>query len=164
MASFPANFIFPFVTVIFIRIGLSINIGGILLMALGTQWYILFNTIAGAMSVPTDLREMTTNMGLHGWRLWRHLIIPGIFSAWVTGGITAAGGAWNASIVSEVVSWGATTLTAYGLGAYVAQATGAGDWPRIVLGVGVMSLYVVGANRLFWRRLYKLAETRYHIS
>jgi NitT/TauT family transport system permease protein len=163
MASFPANFIFPFATVVFIRAGITLNWGGILLMALGTQWYILFNTIAGAMSIPTDLREMTANMGLRGWRLWRHLIIPGIFSAWVTGGITAAGGAWNASIVSEVVAWGSTTLTAYGLGAYVAQATGAGDWPRIVLGVGVMSLYVVGFNRLFWRRLYKLAETRYRL-
>jgi NitT/TauT family transport system permease protein len=163
MASFPANFIFPFATVVFIRAGINLNWGGILLMALGAQWYILFNTIAGAMSIPTDLREMTANMGLHGWRLWRHLIMPGIFSAWVTGGITAGGGAWNASIVSEIVTWGSTTLTAYGLGAYVAQATGVGDWPRIVLGVGVMSLYVVGFNRLFWRRLYKLAEAKYRL-
>ncbi len=163
MASFPANFIFPFATVLFIRAGIDLNWGGILLMALGAQWYILFNTIAGAMSIPTDLREMTANMGLHGWRLWRHLIIPGVFSAWVTGGITAGGGAWNASIVSEIVTWGSTTLTAYGLGAYVAQATRAGDWPRIVLGVGVMSLYVVGFNRLFWRRLYRLAETKYRL-
>jgi NitT/TauT family transport system permease protein len=164
LASFPANFVFPFATVFFIAAGISLNWGGILLMALGAQWYILFNTIAGAISIPTDLREMATNMGLRGWRLWRALIIPGIFSAWVTGGITAAGGAWNASIVSEVVTWGSTTLTAYGLGSYVAQATTAGDWPRIVLGVGVMSLYVVGLNRLFWRRLYRLAETKYHLA
>ena len=163
LASFPANFLFPFATLAFIRLGLSLNWGGILLMAMGAQWYILFNTIAGAQSIPTELREMAANMGLRGWRRWRELIIPGIFGAWVTGGITAAGGAWNASIVAEVVSWGHTTLTATGLGAYVAQVTGTGDWPRITLGVGMMSLYVVGLNRLVWRRLYALAETRYRL-
>jgi NitT/TauT family transport system permease protein len=163
LASFPANFLFPFATLFFIRAGVSINWGGILLMALGAQWYILFNTIAGAMSIPTELREMATNMGLRGWKLWRALIIPGIFPAWVTGGLTASGGAWNASIVAEVVSWGATTLTATGLGAYISRVTGTGDWPRIVLGVGMMSVYVVGLNRLFWRRLYHLAETRYRL-
>jgi len=163
LASFPANFLFPFATIFFIHTGLSLNIGGILLMALGAQWYILFNTIAGAMSIPNDLREMARNMGLHGWRRWRSLIIPGIFSAWVTGGITASGGAWNASIVSELVSWGNTTLTAYGLGAYIANATAVGDWPRIALGVGLMSVFVVGLNRLIWRRLYQLAETRYKL-
>jgi len=163
LASFPANFLFPFATILFIRRGISLNWGGILLMSLGAQWYILFNTIAGAQSIPTELREMAASMGLRGWKLWRHLIIPGIFPAWVTGGITAAGGAWNASIVAEVVSWGSTTLTATGLGAYVAQATGAGDWPRIVLGVGMMSVYVVGLNRLVWRRLYALAETKYRL-
>jgi NitT/TauT family transport system permease protein len=163
LASFPANFLFPFATLFFIRAGISLNWGGILLMALGAQWYILFNTIAGAMSIPTDLREMAANMGLRGWRLWRAMIIPGIFSAWVTGGITASGGAWNASIVSEVVSWGPTTLTATGLGAYIAQATGAGDWPRIALGVGMMSVFVVGLNRTLWRRLYLLAEVRFRV-
>ncbi|MBV9384953.1 MAG: ABC transporter permease subunit [Chroococcidiopsidaceae cyanobacterium CP_BM_ER_R8_30] len=163
LASFPANFIFPFATLFFIRSHISINWGCILLMALGAQWYILFNSIAGAVSIPTDLREMATSMGLHGWQLWRKLIIPGIFSAWVTGGITASGGAWNASIVSEVVAWGQTTLTATGLGSYIAQATAAGDWPRITLGIGMMSLFVVGLNRVFWRRLYQLAETKYHL-
>jgi NitT/TauT family transport system permease protein len=164
LASFPANFLFPFATVAFLRLGISLNWGSILLMALGAQWYILFNTIAGAQGIPNELREMATNMGLRGWERWREVIIPGIFPAWVTGGITAAGGAWNASIVSEVVSWGNTTLTATGLGAYVAQATGTGDWPRITLGVGMMSLYVVGINRLVWRRLYALAETRYRLA
>jgi NitT/TauT family transport system permease protein len=163
LASFPANFLFPFATILFIRSGISLNWGGILLMSLGAQWYILFNTIAGAQSIPTELREMAASMSLRGWKLWRHLIIPGIFPAWVTGGITAAGGAWNASIVAEVVSWGSTTLTATGLGAYVARATGTGDWPRIVLGVGMMSVYVVGLNRLVWRRLYALAETTYRL-
>ncbi len=163
LASFPANFLFPFATIFFIRSGISLNWGGILLMSLGAQWYILFNTIAGAQSIPTELREMAANTGLRGWKLWRYLIIPGIFPSWVTGGITAAGGAWNASIVAEVVSWGSTTLTATGLGAYVAQATGSGDWPRIALGVGMMSVYVVGFNRLVWRRLYALAETTYRL-
>lgn len=164
LASFPANFLFPFATIFFVRTGISLDWGSILLMSLGAQWYILFNTIAGAMSVPTDLREMAANLGLRGWRLWRDLIIPGIFPAWVTGGITASGGAWNASIVSEMVTWGSLTLTANGLGAYVALATAHADWPRIALGVGMMSLYVVGANRLFWRRLYTLAETKYRLT
>jgi NitT/TauT family transport system permease protein len=163
LASFPANFLFPFATLFFIRAGVSLDWGGILLMALGAQWYVLFNVIAGAMSIPTDLREMVANMNVRGWQLWRSLIIPGIFSAWVTGGITASGGAWNASIVAEIVSWGSTTLAATGLGAYIARVTEAGDWPRIALGVGVMSCYVVCLNRTVWRRLYTLAETKYRL-
>jgi len=164
LASFPANFLFPFATVAFIRLGVTLDWGGILLMSLGAQWYILFNVIAGAMSIPTDLREMATTLGLSRWSRWRTLIIPGIFSAWVTGGITAMGGAWNASIVSETVRWGPTTLRATGLGAYISRVTAAGDWPRIALGVGMMSLYVVTLNRLVWRRLYELAETRYRLA
>ena len=132
-------------------------------MALGAQWYILFNSIAGAMTIPTELREMATSFNLKGWQLWRQVIIPGIFSAWVTGGITASGGAWNASIVAEIVTWGDSTLTATGLGAYIESATRLGDWPRIALGIGMMSLFVVGLNRIFWRRLYELAETKYHL-
>lgn len=163
LASFPANFIFPFATLFFIRTNISLEWGSILLMSLGAQWYILFNSIAGAQSIPTDLREMAEDIGLRGWKRWQKLIIPGIFSAWVTGGITASGGAWNASIVSEIVSWGQTTLTATGLGSYVAEATTQGDWPRIALGISMMSLFVVGFNRLLWRRLYQLAETKYHL-
>ncbi|MCL6432764.1 MAG: ABC transporter permease subunit [Leptolyngbyaceae cyanobacterium HOT.MB2.61] len=163
LASFPANFIFPFATLFFIRTNISIEWGSILLMALGAQWYILFNSIAGAQSIPTDLREMADDIGLKGWQRWKKLIIPGIFSAWVTGGVTASGGAWNASIVSEIVSWGSTTLTATGLGAYIAEATTIGDWPRITLGISMMSLFVVGLNRLLWRRLYQLAEAKYHL-
>jgi NitT/TauT family transport system permease protein len=162
-ASFPANFLFPAATVVFLKIGLSLDWGSMLLMALGSQWYVLFNAIAGAMAVPSDLREMCTNMGLRGWPLWKKLIIPAIFPAWVTGAITASGGAWNASIVSEVVSWGDRTLTAHGLGSYIAAATGKGDWPRIVLGVFAMCVFVVTMNRLVWRRLYGLAEDRYRL-
>ena len=163
LASFPANFIFPFATIFFLRAHVDFDFGCILLMALGAQWYILFNSIAGAQSIPTELREMAEDFGLHGWTKWRKLIIPGIFGSWVTGAITATGGAWNASIVSEIVSWGHTTLRATGLGTYIAEATTKGDWPRITLGVSVMSLFVVGLNRTLWRRLYVLAETRYHL-
>jgi NitT/TauT family transport system permease protein len=163
MASFPANFLFPFATLGFIRLGISLNWGSMFLMALGSQWYLLFNVIGGAQSIPNDLREMAASVGLKRGRAWRVLIGPGIFGAWVTGAITASGGAWNASIVSEMVSWGNTTLTASGLGSYIAQATSKGDWPRIVLGVGMMSVFVVGINRLLWRRLYDLAESKYRL-
>lgn len=163
LASFPANFIFPFATLFFIRFNISLDWGSILLMALGAQWYILFNSIAGAQSIPTDLREMSKDIGLKGWQRWQKLIIPGIFSAWVTGGVTASGGAWNASIVAEVVSWGSDKLVAQGLGAYITEATEIGDWPRIALGISMMSLFVVVINRVFWRKLYKLAEEKYHL-
>jgi NitT/TauT family transport system permease protein len=163
LASFPANFLFPLAVWFFIKTGLTINIGGMFLMALGAQWYILFNTIAGAMAIPTDLREAMDDLGVTGWQRWKRLIIPGIFPAYVTGGITASGGAWNASIVSEVVGFGGTTLTATGLGAYIAHATEAGNFPKLIAGVAVMSLYVVSLNRFFWRRLYRLAESRYSL-
>ena len=163
LASFPANFVFPLATLFFLHAHVAIGWGAILLMALGAQWYILFNAIAGAQMIPADLREMANDVGLSGWQRWRRLIMPGIFSAWVTGGVTASGGAWNASILAEVVHWGDTTLQADGLGAYIADATQAGDWPRIALGIGLMSLFVVGINQLVWRRLYELAERRYHL-
>ncbi|MFI9383182.1 ABC transporter permease [Kutzneria sp. NPDC052558] len=163
LASFPANFLFPLVTGVLVATGVSLDWGGILLMALGAQWYILFNVIAGASAIPNDLREAAANLRLPRILWWRKLILPAIFASYVTGGITAAGGAWNASIVAEVVSYGPTTLTATGLGAYIAQATGSGDASRILIGVAVMSLYVVGLNRLFWRRLYALAERRFSL-
>jgi len=163
LASFPANFLFPLAVWFFLKTGLSIDIGGTLLMALGAQWYILFNTIAGAMAIPTDLREAMDDLGVTGRQRWKRLILPGIFPAYVTGGITASGGAWNASIVSEVVTFGGTTLTATGLGAYIAQATARGDNPHLLAGVAVMSVYVVLLNRLLWRRLYRLAEVRYSL-
>ena len=160
-ASFPANFLFPFATLAFIKLGVSINIGGILLMALGAQWYILFNVIAGASAIPSDLREAMDILGVRGWQRWKRLIIPGILTSYVTGGITAAGGAWNASIVAEVVTYHHTTLTATGLGAYIVDASNAGDKAKLICGVAVMAVFVVTANHVFWRRLYRLAETRY---
>ncbi|MGW4648475.1 ABC transporter permease [Kitasatospora sp. NPDC004289] len=161
LASFPANFLFPLAVWFFLRTGLSLDVGGVLLMALGAQWYILFNTIAGAMAIPADLREAMDDLGVRGVRRWRRLILPAVFPSYVTGGITASGGAWNASIVSEVVTFGATTLTATGLGAYIAQATSAGDFPRLLAGVAVMSLYVIVLNRVVWQPLHRLARVRY---
>ena len=163
LASFPANFLFPFATLAFIKLGVRINIGGILLMSLGAQWYILFNVIAGASAIPSDLREAMEVLGIRGWQRWKRLIIPGILSSYVTGGITAAGGAWNASIVAEVVTYHHTTLTATGLGAYIVGASNAGDKAKLICGVAVMAVIVVTVNRLFWRRLYRLAETRYSL-
>ncbi|HXZ77541.1 MAG TPA: ABC transporter permease subunit, partial [Streptosporangiaceae bacterium] len=163
LASFPANFVFPFAAAFFVATGLSLNIGGIFLMALGAQWYILFNVIAGASAIPTDLREAMRLMGVRGRLRWTKFILPCIFPAYVTGGITAAGGAWNASIVAEIVEYGHHQLVAKGLGAYIAQAATVGDFPKVLIGVSVMSVYVVGLNRVVWRRLYRLAETRYSL-
>jgi NitT/TauT family transport system permease protein len=163
LASFPANFVFPFAAAFFVATGLSLNIGGIFLMALGAQWYILFNVIAGASAIPSDLREAMRLMGVRRRLRWTKFILPCVFPAYVTGGITAAGGAWNASIVAEIVEYGHHQLVAKGLGAYIAQAATVGDFPKVLIGVAVMSVYVVGLNRLVWRRLYRLAETRYSL-
>ncbi|HUN37785.1 MAG TPA: ABC transporter permease subunit [Trebonia sp.] len=163
LAGFPANFLFPFATVVFLAWHIPLDFGAILLMALGAQWYILFNVIAGASAIPSDLREAMTSLRVSGWLKWRKFILPAIFSSYVTGGITAAGGAWNASIVAEVVSYGRHHLSATGLGAYIFDATAVGNFPKILVGIVVMSIYVVAANRLVWRRLYALAEKRYSL-
>jgi NitT/TauT family transport system permease protein len=164
LASFPANFLFPLFTAVLLATGISLNIGGIVLMALGSQWYILFNVIAGASAIPNDLREAAANLRLPRILWWRRLILPAILPSYATGGITAAGGAWNASIVAEIVSYHGTTITAAGLGAYIKDATSHGDSGRILVGVIVMSFYVVAMNRLFWRRLYALSERRFSLS
>jgi NitT/TauT family transport system permease protein len=163
LAAFPANLLFPIAVFLMVRYRLSPEIWTAPLMILGTQWYILFNVIAGAAAIPTDLREAAQTLGLSGWRLWKYLLLPGILPSLITGLVTASGGTWNASIVAEVVSWGSTTLTATGLGSYIAQWTEKGDYPHIVLGIAVMSLYVVCINRFFWRRLYTIAQTRYRL-
>jgi NitT/TauT family transport system permease protein len=161
LASFPAILLFPFATLIFIDLGIPLDYGAIVLMMLGAQWYILFNVIAGASSIPNDLREMMVTMRLTRGQRWRRVILPAIFPAYVTGGITAAGGAWNASIVAELVSWHHHTLNAYGLGNYIATASIQGKFALLIAGGIVMSAFVVLANRLFWRRLYALAESRF---
>ena len=163
LAAFPANVLFPFFVVVIARYHLDPNIWLSPLMILGTQWYILFNVIAGASAFPNDLREATTLMKSSRWQWWRDVILPGIFPYYVTGALTATGGSWNASIVAEVASWGHTKLEATGLGAYIANATEAGDMPRVVLGISVMSIFVIAFNRLLWRRLYAFAEQRLRI-
>jgi len=160
LAAFPANLFFPLVVYLIVRFQLSPIIWLSPLMILGTQWYILFNVIAGASVFPTDLREAAATFRIRRWHWWRDVMLPGIFPYFVTGAITASGGAWNASIVSEAVSWGPTKLNGLGLGAYIAQMTEAGDYPRIALGIAVMSVLVVATNRLLWRPLYAYAERR----
>jgi len=160
LAAFPANLAFPVFVVIIVRYGLNANVWLSPLMILGTQWYILFNVIAGASAFPTDLREAAGSFHLRGWRWWIKVILPGIFPYYVTGAITASGGSWNASIVAEVASWGDTHLTATGLGAYIATATEAGDFPRVVLGIAIMCILVTLFNRLLWRPLYAFGERR----
>jgi len=159
-AAFPANVLFPIVVVAIVHLRLNPNIWLSPLMVLGTQWYILFNVIAGASAFPTDLREASTLFRLRSWQWWREVMLPGILPYYVTGALTASGGSWNASIVAEVASWGDTKLQAAGLGSYIAQATDAGDYPRVVLGIAVMSVYVVIFNRLVWRPLYTFAARR----
>ena len=162
-ASFPVNMTFPVVVGLFVATNTSMNWGSILLIAMGTQWYILFNVIAGAMAIPNEMKEVASIYGLRRWRLWRTLILPAIFPFWVTGACTAAGGAWNASIVAEYATWGDTTLKADGLGAFIAEVTKSGDTPLIIVSIGVMSLYVVIMNKLVWRRLYGFAERRFRL-
>ena len=162
-ASFPVNMTFPIVVGFFVASHITLNWGSILLIAMGTQWYILFNVIAGAMAIPNDLQEAARIYGLRRWDLWRTLILPAIFPFWVTGACTAAGGAWNASIVAELATWGDTTLTADGLGAYIASVTKTGDTPLIIASIGVMSIFVVLMNKFIWRRLYAYAERRFKL-
>ena len=162
-ASFPVNMTFPVVVGLFVATNTSMNWGSILLIAMGTQWYILFNVIAGAMAIPNELKEVASIYGLRKWPLWRTLILPAIFPFWVTGACTAAGGAWNASIVAEFATWGDTTLKADGLGAYIAEVTKSGDTALIIVSIGIMSLFVVAMNKLVWRRLYGYAERRFRL-
>ncbi|QTL05385.1 ABC transporter permease subunit [Aquabacter sp. L1I39] len=160
LAAFPANIVFPFAVVAIVRLGLDPNVWLSPLMVLGTQWYILFNVIAGASAFPNDLREAANSFHIRGWHWWTKVILPGVFPYYVTGALTASGGSWNASIVAEVASWGDTTLRAEGLGAYIADATTAADFPRVTLGIAVMSLYVIAFNRTLWRPMFTFAARR----
>jgi NitT/TauT family transport system permease protein len=160
LAAFPANLFFPAAVVLILRFRLDPEIWLSPLMILGTQWYILFNVIAGATTLPVELRLAAQNFAVRRLLWWRRVMLPAIFPAYVTGAVTAAGGSWNASIVAEVVQWGDTTLTATGIGAYIARTTAEGDGARIALGIGVLCLYVLSFNRLLWRRLYNLAAER----
>jgi NitT/TauT family transport system permease protein len=160
LAAFPANLFFPVVASAVTVFHLNVEIWLSPLMILGTQWYILFNVIAGTLALPTDYQFVASNLGVSRWLWWRRLVLPGIFPAFVTGAVTASGGSWNASIVAEVVKWKDETLMATGIGSYIARETEKGDFPRIVLGIAVLCIYVLLFNRLVWRRLYILAEER----
>src|ERR1700722_8530673 len=160
LAAFPANLLFPIFVIVIVRFHLNPDIWLSPLIVLGTQWYILFNVIAGATAYPNDYREVSKNFSIRGWQWWRKAMLPGIFPYYVTGAITASGGAWNASIVAEFVQWGDTKVAAHGLGAYIAQTTAAGDFPKIILGIAVMSLFVTLFNRLLWRPMYAYAEAK----
>jgi NitT/TauT family transport system permease protein len=160
LAAFPANLLFPVFVIVIVKFHLNPDIWLSPLIVLGTQWYILFNVIAGASAYPNDYREVATNFGIRGWQWWRKIMLPGIFPYYITGAITASGGAWNASIVSEFVQWGDTKVQAHGLGAYIAQTTAAGDFPKIILGIAVMSLFVTMFNRTLWRPMYAYAESK----
>ena len=164
MAAFPANLLFPIAVYGIVKWKLNPDIFLSPLMILGTQWYILFNIIAGASSIPAEMRYVAANFRVTGWLWWRKVALPAVLPFYVTGAITASGGSWNAAIVAELASWGDTHVQARGLGSYIAEATTAGDFHRIVLGVGTMSLFVVVINRLFWRPLYYYAERKYRLT
>ncbi|MFZ1917377.1 MAG: ABC transporter permease subunit [Terriglobales bacterium] len=162
-ASVPATALFPVVLLILIRLGGGLGVGSIVLLLLGTQWYILFNVIAGAMAIPTDLKEAASVFGLRGWERWQKLILPGIFPFLVTGMITASGGAWNASIVAEYFHFKGRTYSTVGVGAMISAATDAKNFNLLLAGTIALAAVVVTTNRLLWRRLYRLAETRFKL-
>jgi len=162
-ASVPATALFPVVLLLLIRVGGGLGVGSIVLLLLGTQWYILFNVIAGAIAIPTDLKECCSVFSIEGLQRWRKLILPGIFPYLVTGMVTASGGAWNASIVAEYFHFKGQIYTTIGLGATISQATDQGNFDLLLAATMMMAATVVTINRLVWRRLYALAETRFRL-
>jgi NitT/TauT family transport system permease protein len=164
LAAFPANLLFPIVVIAIVRWQLHPDIWLSPLMILGTQWYILFNVIAGASALPVELRDSAQNLGVKGWLWWRRVALPGVFPYYVTGAITASGGSWNAAIVAEIASWGDKQVQAHGIGAYIAQASASSDIKHVMLGIAVMSIFVLIINRTFWRPLYYFAERKFRLT
>jgi NitT/TauT family transport system permease protein len=162
-ASVPATALFPIILLLLIRVGGGLGIGSIVLLLLGTQWYMLFNVIAGATAIPTDLKEVCDVYHLKRVERWRRLFLPGIFPYLVTGFVTASGGAWNASVVAEYVHFRGQTYSTTGLGAVISQATDSGNFRMLLMATMVMAIIVVAINRLLWRRLYALASTRFKL-
>ena len=162
-ASVPATALFPIALLLLIRIGGGLGLGSIILLLLGTQWYILFNVIAGAIAIPTDLKEATDVFRIKAWGRWQRLILPGIFPYFVTGLVTASGGAWNASIVAEYFHFGGQTISTVGLGSTISQATDSGNIDLLVAATVAMAATVVAINRLVWRKLYALAQSRFRL-
>ncbi len=163
VAAFPANLFFPIAVVLIVSLHLNFEIWCSPLMVLGTQWYILFNVVAGASSIPKEIKLVAKNMQLKGWLKWKRFLLPAIFPFYLTGAITAAGGAWNASIVAEIINWGHHTLIAQGLGSYITLNTTEGHFAKIALGIVVMCAWVILFNLLLWRPLYKYAETSFRL-
>ena len=162
-ASIPATALFPVFLMVLIGLPGGLNLAAVLLMLMGTQWYLLFNVIAGAAAIPQDLKYTTLLLQLSRWDRWQCLILPALFPYLITGGIAAGGGAWNASIVAEYVSFSGKTVTIAGIGSLISQATATGDYPLLLAATLSMICTVVAINRLFWRRLYRLAEKRYRM-
>jgi NitT/TauT family transport system permease protein len=162
-ASVPATALFPVILLILIRLGGGLGIGSIALLLLGTQWYLLFNVIAGASSIPTDLKEVCNVFRFGRTERWRKLLLPGIFPYLITGFVTASGGAWNASIVAEYFHFQGQTLSTTGLGSVISHATDSGNFRLLLAATIVMALMVVTINRVLWRRMYALAATRYKL-
>ncbi len=162
-ASVPATALFPVLLLMLVRSGGGLGVTSMLLMLLGTQWYVLFNVIAGASALPNDLQEAVRLMQIRGLTKWRTFLIPGIFPFLVTGGITAQGGAFNASVVSEYVAFGGRTMQTVGLGALIAAAASAGDYPFLAASTLAMAVLVVALNRAIWRPMARLAHERYHL-
>jgi NitT/TauT family transport system permease protein len=163
VASVPATALFPIIVLLLTRVGSGLAIGSIVLMLLGTQWYILFNVIAGATALPTDLREVCGVFRFGRWERWRELILPGIFPYLITGFVTASGGAWNASILAEYFHLNGQTFSTTGLGAIVSAAADTGNYPVLLVATMLMAAIVLAINRLVWRRLYTLASTRFRL-
>jgi NitT/TauT family transport system permease protein len=164
VASFPAPMLFPLVTTLLLALHVPFTIGCIALMLLGAQWYILFNVIAGATAIPADLKEVATVNRMSRWQVWTTLYLPCVFPYLLTGLITAAGGAWNASIVSEYVNFSDKTYTAFGLGSTISHATAEGNFSLLCAAVVSMAVFVVLVNRVFWKRLYRIAENRFSLN
>ncbi|MCJ7819437.1 MAG: ABC transporter permease subunit, partial [Syntrophales bacterium] len=162
-ASIPATALFPVLLLMLLGLPGGLNLAAILLMLLGTQWYLLFNIIAGASAIPQDLHDTATLLQLGRWERWRTLILPALFPYAITGAITAAGGAWNASIVAEYTQFGGQTFKTIGIGAAIAQSAAASDYPMLLAATLTMLLTVGTINRLVWQRLYRLAEARYRM-
>ena len=164
LAAFPANLIYPLVVILILKYNLNINIWSTALIILGAQWYILFNVIAGTSTLPKEIHYAAQNFNIKGWLWWKRVIFPGIFPYYVTGAITAAGGAWNLTIIAELVQWGKHTFSAFGIGSYIRHYTNIGDFHRVTLGIGMMCIFVLLFNWLVWRPLYNLAEQKYRIN
>jgi NitT/TauT family transport system permease protein len=160
-ASFPAPMLFPLVLLVLAKVHVSLSIGSVVLMTLGTQWYILFNVIAGAMSIPNELKEAAFVYRFTRMQRWKRVLLPGVFPHLVTGWVTAAGGAWNASIVSEYIRANGQLRTTDGLGALISRAAEGEQFGLLAAGVLAMAVLVVAINRTFWKRLYDLAERKF---